>query len=79
MLLQTVVARTHLTSLVQLPIPHVSIMLLQMKGITPKTEPTQNCTSFIYMRQNEHASINTWKIYYIANFKLFAWQVLRKI
>lgn len=33
---------THLTFLVQLLIPHVSIMLLQMKGITTKTKPTQN-------------------------------------
>lgn len=50
--LQTVVTRTHLTFLVQQPIPHVSIPLLQMKGITPKIESTQNCSSLIYMRQN---------------------------
>lgn len=78
--LQTAMTRKIcLTFLVQLPISHVTITLLQMEGITAKIEPTQNCSSFICMRQNLHTSIKTWKIYYITNFKLFAWQAFGKI
>lgn len=83
--LQTVMQRrAHLTFSVQPPIPHISIMLLQMKGNTAKIGPTQNsfnlhAFNFIYMRQNEHTSIKTGERYYITNFKLFIWQMLRKI